>query len=127
MVDIRAVTDPSEEAGVTKVDVLAESDGTLVVNQRLAGFAPRESFAETISSTVVPLANVKNADTYALITVQTNAVRWRIGGVPSTSAGHIAAVDAVIVLENAAEIAAFRAIRDTDTDGALEVSYGRRV
>ena len=62
----------------------------------------------------------------AHITVGVAAIRyWLDGSSPSTTAGHPAAVGAIITLENADEISKFRAIEDTTTDAEIVVSYGR--
>ena len=66
--------------------------------------------------------------TIARVQVQDQPIRFRYhgGDVPSATAGEVAIANAMIILENADEIAQFRAFRDGGTDATLEIHYGRR-
>lgn len=78
----------------------------------------------TISSTAVPLTAAEYLGyNQALVTVETDAVRYRIDGTdPTATEGHLAIVGSVIVLESLDEITNFNAIRVT-TDATIRVSY----
>lgn len=82
----------------------------------------------TVSSTAVGLT----AATYtsggriancAILTVETDSLRWFADGSTATSSAHLAAVNDVIVLRHAAAVARFSAIRVT-TDATVRASYG---
>ena len=80
----------------------------------------------TVSSTSVGLTNRQNDADYALITVETDQVRWNLTGIVATATDHLASVADIIELEGSANIRNFRALRVT-ADAALRVSYGRYV
>ena len=61
---------------------------------------------------------------YALITVETDQIRWRYNGGAATSTSHLANVGDVIELEGINNIQNFRAIRVT-ADAAIRVTYER--
>lgn len=62
----------------------------------------------------------------AIITVETNSIRWTIDGtapVATTGPGHLAAANDVIYLDSFQKIKEFQAIREGAADAALEVTY----
>ena len=80
----------------------------------------------TIGTTAVPLTLDKaRGATFALITIETAAIRMRVTGeTPTSSAGKVGNVDDVIKLENPQEIANFRVIRRDGADATIDVEYG---
>lgn len=78
----------------------------------------------TVSTTSLPLtASIAEAYNYALITVETDAVRfWLDGSAPTASVGHLLNVGDSVLLEGRAEVDRFRVIRVT-ADATLRVSY----
>ena len=129
MVDIRAVTDPIDGAGINKVDVLAEDDGTLVVNQRHEGHDWTHHEALTVSTTPLHLPNLlRQGYTNATIEVQTAAIRYGLDGDnPTASEGRQGLVNDLITLENIHEMDRFIAIRRDGNDATLDVTYGKQV
>ena len=129
MVDIRAVTDPIDGAGVNKVDVLAEDDGTLVVNQRNMGAVWLHHDPLTVSTTPIPLPEVfRHGHSRVTIEVQTAAIRYSLDGDnPTASTGRQGLVNDLITLENEYEVTQFRAIRRDAADSTLDVTYGTAV
>lgn len=84
--------------------------------------------ALTVSSTSLGFTSATyGAADYAHIYVDTADIRFRLdGGTASTSNGIPSGVHDEIILENAAEIAGFRAIRDGGTDSTLVAHFGKR-
>jgi len=79
----------------------------------------------TVSTTAIGFtaATYKDADV-AIITVEDANVRFRIDGTaPTTTEGHIAYEQDVVMLRNQADIANFQAIRDDAVDAILKVSF----
>lgn len=64
---------------------------------------------------------------YALMTIETAAIRWTVDGTDpaATSVGHLSAAGSIIELRGQDNVASFKAIRDTAVDGVIEVSYAR--
>ena len=77
----------------------------------------------TVSTTAVGITDsVRSGRDRALITVETDEVRFRTdGGAPTSSEGHIAAAGSSIVLDSAEELVNFLAIRVT-SDATLKVT-----
>lgn len=77
----------------------------------------------TVSTTAVGIADsVRDGRDRALITVETDEVRFRTdGGAPTSSEGHVAAAGSSIVLDSAEELVNFQAIRVT-ADATLKVT-----
>lgn len=62
----------------------------------------------------------------AVITVEDAQIRFRTdGSAPTSSVGHIANIDDVIMLSNINDMSNFKAIRTTSTDAKIYVSYKR--
>lgn len=80
----------------------------------------------TVGSTSVGLVGQQNDADYALITIETDQIRWALTGGPATATNHLASVSDIIELEGPANIRNFRALRVT-ADAAIRVSYGRFV
>lgn len=80
----------------------------------------------TVGSTSVDLAQKNNGADYALITVETDQIRWNAADRIAVATNHLASVADVIELEGSQNIKGFRAIRVT-ADATLRISYGRYV
>ncbi len=77
----------------------------------------------TVSSTAVSPASIPATAIRAIITVEDDNVRFRTDGTaPTASVGHRLLVNDALVLESAADIAAFQVIRET-TDAVLRITY----
>lgn len=62
----------------------------------------------------------------ATITVETAQIRWlKDGTAPTSTTGHVANVGAILYLDNANDLANFRAIRTSATSATLRVTYHR--
>ena len=62
----------------------------------------------------------------AVMTLETAQVRYRYDGTnPTSSEGHLLEIGETLVLEGAANIDRFRAIRTGSTSGVLKVTYER--
>nr|QNO41555.1 hypothetical protein MPGNBCFJ_00019 [Methanosarcinales archaeon ANME-2c ERB4]QNO42069.1 hypothetical protein NIICAKKE_00019 [Methanosarcinales archaeon ANME-2c ERB4]QNO42284.1 hypothetical protein OEDCDHIP_00001 [Methanosarcinales archaeon ANME-2c ERB4]QNO42439.1 hypothetical protein ADMFNEEM_00005 [Methanosarcinales archaeon ANME-2c ERB4]QNO42689.1 hypothetical protein GKPKHNMI_00011 [Methanosarcinales archaeon ANME-2c ERB4] len=62
--------------------------------------------------------------TRAEMTLETAQIRFRVDGTnPTSSEGHLVEVSDVIILNSAAQIANFKAIRTGATSGVLKVTY----
>jgi len=76
--------------------------------------------------TAATYAYTGKKDTKALISVETDQVRYRLdGGDPTVAIGHILNPMDTLVLENSDQLKNFRAIRVT-TDSTLQVTYFKR-
>ena len=81
----------------------------------------------TVSSTALALTRNDQGFDRATITVETDAIRFKLNGdVPTAALGVLVAASSAIELESAAEIKDFRVIRVTN-DATLRVHYGRVV
>ena len=80
----------------------------------------------TVSSTSVGLTARQNDADYALITIETDQVRWNMTGRNAVATDHLANIADIIELEGPRNIVNFRALRVT-ADATLRVSYGRYV
>lgn len=81
----------------------------------------------TVSTTAVTLtaATYTNCDN-ALITVETDQVRFRLDGVaPTSSVGHVLDAGDTLILDSADQIVGARFIRSGGSDATLRVSYGQ--
>jgi len=79
----------------------------------------------TVSSTAVSLPMARLGFDNALITVETDQVRFRLDAVaPTSSVGHLLDVGDVLALDSADQIANARFIRVT-SDATLRASYGK--
>lgn len=81
----------------------------------------------TVADTAIGLTpNTYGDATRAFMTLEGAQIRvWTDGTDPTLAEGHVADVGSQIILQNAAEIAAFRAIRTTDESGKLVVTYSK--
>ena len=62
---------------------------------------------------------------FAFITVEGQAIRFRVDGTaPTATEGHEVIPGGQVRLKNAQEVAAFRAIRRDSIDATIRVSYG---
>jgi hypothetical protein len=62
---------------------------------------------------------------YAVITVDNGDIRFTVDGTPpSTTIGHTLSVADVLYLYSNEDLAKFRAVRMTTTDGLIQCSYG---
>ena len=75
-------------------------------------------------ATYSPTDGTKAAES-ALITVHTSEIRWTLDGTApvALTTGHFADVGDSIWLTTGGQIAAFRAIEDTATNGEIAVTY----
>lgn len=98
------------------------------------GFREPFSFESiTVSGTVVTLTASKLSPTdgtppavSALLSLETAAIRYRLDEVdPTTSEGHLLASGDELLLESITALRQFKAVKDTDTDAVLKVSYFR--
>ena len=81
----------------------------------------------TVSSTALGLTKNDNNFDRVVITVETDAVRYKLtGDVPTATSGILLAVGGAIELDSFREIKDFRVIRVTN-DATLRVHYGRLV
>lgn len=63
----------------------------------------------------------------AIISVAGAGIRfWYDGTTPTASVGHDIGAGGQIVVEGAADVAGFRAIRDSGSDSTLSITYQRR-
>ena len=77
----------------------------------------------TVSSSSIPLTTIPATAVRAVITVETDAVRFKTdGNNPSSTVGHLLNINDVLILESAADITAFKVIRVTN-DATIRVSY----
>jgi len=84
----------------------------------------------TVSGTVVTLTASKLSPSgvqppiSALLSLETAAIRYRLDEVdPTTSEGHLLTSGDVLLLESITALRQFKAIKDTDDDATLKVSY----
>ncbi len=62
----------------------------------------------------------------ALLSLETAAIRFRMDGTdPTSSEGHLLASGDELTISSINALRAFRAIRDTETNGTLRVTYLR--
>ena len=82
----------------------------------------------TVSTTALPLTAPKyGSATQALITVETEAIRfWLSGQAPTATTGHAVEPNNAIELTSRAQIEGFRVIRRDSADSTIQVSYGRK-
>lgn len=93
----------------------------------------RVAFADeqfTVSSTAVSLSASKyapdnRAADLAILTIFTDAISYRLAGIPTATLGHNAAVASTITLYGEQNIRNFKMIRVT-TDARVDVTYYRR-
>lgn len=89
-------------------------------------FFDRETLAVDSTTVTSRLANRQNDADYALITIETDQIRWNPLGLNASATDHLASVADIIELEGPANIRNFRAVMVTGTAN-LRVSYGRWV
>lgn len=88
------------------------------------------SYAAFETVTVSTVSKELTAATYdnqrfALITVESNAVRFRLDGTdPTSSVGHVLEAGDILTLDSLEQIQAVRFIRRDGADATLSVSYG---
>lgn len=94
---------------------------------RPAGVNYTNSGTLTVSTTAVtfPGGDTLGKD-YALISVETDKVRFRFGSPPTSTAGHELNVGDFLELDCADELASIQFIRSGAADATLQVSYGVR-
>jgi len=64
----------------------------------------------------------------AIVTVESNPVRYEYGTAPTSTVGHLLNVGDTLVLDNYDDIQHIKIIRDTSASGdaSLQVTYGNR-
>lgn len=89
------------------------------------GLTPFDHESITVADTAIGLTPATYAAaTRAEMTLETAQIRkWADGTAPTASVGQIVEVGDVIVLNSAAQIAAFKAIRTGGASGVLRVEY----
>lgn len=94
------------------------------MNILIDGLSPKDFETITVSSTAKQLTTAKaSIAKEAVITIETNSIRYRLdGAAPTNSVGHKADDGDVITLRGRGQIDNFQAIRITD-DAALMVTY----
>lgn len=95
---------------------------TITVDDTAGGKAlTAATYSKALSSNIAE----KQVATYALISVEDNAVRWTVGtdAVTNTTNGHSASANDVIMLHSLQQLQNFRAIRSTAGTAVLHVSY----
>ena len=91
----------------------------------IEGLVPFAHETLTVADTAVGLTSATYSDaTRAEMTLETAQIRfWVDGTAPTTSAGILVNVGDVVVLNSAAQIANFKAIRTGSTSGVLSIQY----
>lgn len=79
-----------------------------------------------VSSTAVGLTEASYGEAnHALVTVETNSIRFRTDGEdPDTTTGHLVTAGNSITLESRREVVNFSAIRES-ADATIQVSYDK--
>ena len=109
----------------TKV-FLSGTEVAIAIQEPVYQWATFESI--TVSTTALGLtAALKEDADLALVTVESQAVRYRLDGLaPTATVGHNLDVGAVLELEGHWEIDQFQAIRRDGVDATLRVSYSTK-
>jgi len=89
------------------------------------GSTPFDYESVTVEDSAIGLTSATYLDaTRAEMTLETAQIRFRADGTnPTSSEGHPVYVGDVIILDSAAQIAGFKAIRTGTTSGVLKVTY----
>jgi len=89
------------------------------------GLTPFDYESVTVEDSAIGLTSATYLDaTRAEMTLETAQIRYRVDGTnPTSSEGHPVYVSDVIILDSAAQIAGFKAIRTGATSGVLKVTY----
>lgn len=86
-----------------------------------------DTFQLTVSSTSVPIGALIAGHNYAFITVETNAVRFRLDNLaPTTTVGHPLEAGSILKLTSFKELDQVRFIRRDGADSILTISIGNR-
>lgn len=81
--------------------------------------------ALTVSNVAVGLTVPSGSPNRAVVTVESNSIRfWVDGSTPTSANGHLAEAGDVITLEGAEEVNDFRAIR-VSADATVQATFGR--
>ena len=91
----------------------------------ITGLAPFAYESITVANSAIGLTSGTYSDaTRAEMTLETAQIRYRLDGTnPTSSEGHPVEVGDLIILNSAAQIAGFKAIRTGSTSGVLKVTY----
>lgn len=82
-----------------------------------------EALAITTTATSLTAATYAAAQE-AIITIASNAIRWRSDGTAPTSAvGHVAAAGDILLIKGGQDISKFQAISQTGAQANLSVTY----
>ena len=77
-----------------------------------------------VSDTAVGFASIPATAVRAFITIEDADIRFRVDDpLPTTIEGHVLVATDILLLESAADIASFKAIRDGAVDAILKVTY----
>ena len=95
------------------------------IQDERVGFTPFAHETLTVADTAVGLTSATYSDaTRAEMTLETAQIRvWDDGTAPTASVGMLVEIGDTIVLNSAAQIANFKAIRTGTTSGVLRVTY----
>lgn len=94
------------------------------VERGLTPFAYESKTVDATSGGVALTSGTYDDATRAEMTLETAQIRFRMDGTnPSATEGHLVEVGDPIVLNSAAQIAAFKAIRTGGTSGVLKATY----
>jgi len=95
-----------------------------MARQIISGPAPNDYESLTVSSTAVALTEAKaQLAQEAIVSVETDQVRYRLDGTaPTSSEGHLLEAGDYLVLRGYGQVNSFQAIRVT-TDATLRVTY----
>lgn len=102
---------------------------TIVETGKGAAFAYESITVSTVAigftlATLRPTTGREAAS--AFVTSEDDVIRWRMDGTnPTTTEGHVLAVNSQLLIEGINNIRSFRAIRDAGTDVVLKVTYTR--
>ena len=112
------------QRGVIDANWPYNKDSDTLSTQLVTGYAiAKEKVTVSNSSKALTTATIANA-THALITFESAEIRyWFDGSAPTTTDGHLSYVGKELHLDNALDIANFRAIRTASTDGVIQVTY----
>lgn len=79
----------------------------------------------TVSTAVLTLTPNHLNHNYAMITVETNPVRYTVDGtIPTASLGHLLSPGDILELTSVQEVKNFRVIRQSAADATLMASFG---
>ena len=119
---------PDSPEGQPQLDWLS-AENPLPVREVVSGDVEHDKFESlTVSTKVLPLTRVVLGDRdQAFITIESQAVRYRVdGGDPTATVGIVLNAGDILELSGRNEVTQFRVIRRDGADATLRATYGRR-